>query len=254
MEPALRCIAALWSPSTGIIDTHEFMLACQADMESAGGLLAPCTTFVGARRDGAHWRVRTSGVDGEFELLCTHLVQAAGLQAQHAAARVDGLAAHHVPPALWLKGNYFSLSGIRPPFRHLIYPVPVGGGLGVHLTFDLGGQARFGPDTEVLDPRACENDAPGYAVNPRRADGFYAAIRSYWPDLPDGVLQPAYAGIRPKLMQGGVGLDANDFEISGPSRHGLPGLVQLFGIESPGITASLSLADEAASQLEAASR
>jgi L-2-hydroxyglutarate oxidase LhgO len=249
MEPALRCIAALWSPSTGIIDTHGFMLACQGDMENAGGLLALCTAFVGARRDCHHWCVRTRGEDGEFELMCTHLVNAAGLQAQHVAALIEGLDTHHIPPALWLKGNYFSVSGARPPFQHLIYPVPSGGGLGVHFTLDMGGQARFGPDTEAVDPAALELDAPNYVVDPRRADAFYAAIRSYWPDLPDGVLQPAYAGIRPKLAQGGPRLDANDFEVSGPSHHGRPGLVQLFGIESPGITAALSLAEQVACQL-----
>jgi L-2-hydroxyglutarate oxidase LhgO len=243
MEPALQCLAALWSPSTGIIDTHGFMLACQGDMESAGGMLASCTEFVGAERDGALWRVRTRGDDGEFELLCTHLVNAAGLQAQRVASRIAGLDAKHVPPPLWLKGNYFSVSGVRAPFGRLIYPVPAGGGLGVHLTLDMNGQARFGPDAEVVDPAALQADAPDYTVNPRRADGFYEAIRRYWPGLPDGALQPAYSGIRPKLARGGTGLDANDFEISGPEQHGLPGLVQLFGIESPGITAALFLAE-----------
>nr|ART90392.1 aminobutyraldehyde dehydrogenase [uncultured bacterium] len=165
------------------------------------------------------------------------------------AAGIEQLEARHVPPALWLKGNYFTVAGRRPPFRHLIYPVPSGGGLGVHLTLDMGGQARFGPDTESVDPAAAVHDAPDYRVDPRRADVFYEAIRSYWPALPDGALQPAYSGMRPKLARGGAGLDANDFEISGPERHGLPGLVQLFGIESPGITASLALAEEVARML-----
>lgn len=249
MEPALRCVAALWSPATGIVDIHGFMLACQGDMERAGGVLALCTGFAGARHDGEHWHVRTCGAEGEYELLCTHLVNAAGLQAQRVALRIEGLEQRHVPPALWLKGNYFSVSGMRPPFKSLIYPVPSGGGLGVHYTLDLGGQARFGPDTEVVDPAALAQDKPDYTVDAQRAGVFYAAIRTYWPDLPDGALQPAYSGIRPKLAHSGLGLDANDFEISGPSRHGLPGLVQLFGIESPGITAALSLADEVAGQL-----
>lgn len=243
MEPALRCVGALWSPSTGIVDTHALMLSLQGEAEAQGAALAPCTEFVGAERVGARWRVRTRGSDGEaFEVDCTWLVNAAGLQAQHVAARIEGLDAAHIPPALWLKGSYFSLSGCRAPFSRLIYPVPSGGGLGVHLTLDMGGQARFGPDTEALDPALAAHDQPDYRVDPQRAEGFYAAIRSYWPELPDGALQPAYSGIRPKLAQGGPGLDANDFEISGPPRHGLPGLVQLFGIESPGITASLALA------------
>jgi len=250
LEPELRCLAALWSPATGIIDTHGLMLALQGDAEREGALLSPCTAFVGARRDGDGWRVRTRGADGEFEIACTHLVNAAGLQAQRVAATIEGLDARHVPPALWLKGNYFTVSGRRPPFRHLIYPVPVGGGLGVHLTLDMGGQARFGPDTEAVDPAAAANDAPDYRVDPRRAEVFYEAIRSYWPALPDGALQPAYSGMRPKLARGGPGLDANDFEISGPARHGLPGLVQLFGIESPGITASLALAEQVAATLQ----
>lgn len=248
-EPALQCLAALWSPSTGIVDTHGFMLACQGDAENAGGALALCTEFVGARRDGLHWRVHTRGEDGEFELLCTHLINAAGLQAQQVAARIAGLDARQVPEALWLKGNYFSLVGARAPFSHLIYPVPSGGGLGVHLTLDMGGQARFGPDTEAVDPALQQADTPDYVVDPARAEAFYGSIRRYWPGLPDGALQPAYSGIRPKLARGGPGLDANDFVVSGPAQHGLPGLVQLFGIESPGITAALSLAEHVADQL-----
>lgn len=250
MEPALHCVAALWSPATGIIDTHAFMLSLQGEAEAAGAALAPCTEFVGAERAGPFWRVRTRGADGEaFEVDCTWLVNAAGLQAQRVAGRIAGLAAPHIPPALWLKGNYFALSGCRAPFSRLIYPVPSGGGLGVHLTLDMGGQARFGPDTEPVDPALAAQDRPDYRVDPHRAQGFYAAIRSYWPELPDGALQPAYSGIRPKLAQGGAGLDANDFEISGPAHHGLPGLVQLFGIESPGITASLALAAQVARAL-----
>lgn len=251
MEPALHSVGALWSPATGIIDTHGFMLALQGEAEDAGAALALCTAFVSAERVGPHWRVRTRGSDGDiFELDCTWLVNAAGLQAQRVAAGIEGAEAVHIPPALWLKGNYFSLSGCRAPFSRLIYPVPSGGGLGVHLTLDMGGQARFGPDTEPLDPALAASDRPDYQVDPQRADSFCAAIRSYWPELPDGALQPAYSGIRPKLASGGVGLDANDFEISGPARHGLPGLVQLFGIESPGLTASLALAQRVAQQLQ----
>ncbi|MDP3253548.1 MAG: NAD(P)/FAD-dependent oxidoreductase [Hydrogenophaga sp.] len=252
MEPALRCVGALWSPATGIIDTHAFMLSLQGEAEAEGASLALCTEFVGAERAGPYWRVRTRGSDGdEFEVDCTWLVNAAGLQAQQVASRIVGPDPSHVPAALWLKGNYFSLSGCRAPFSRLIYPVPSGGGLGVHLTLDMGGQARFGPDTEPLDPALATRDQPDYRVDLQRAEGFYAAIRSYWPELPDGALQPAYSGIRPKLAQGGAGLDANDFEISGPTRHGQPGLVQLFGIESPGITASLALAAQVAHALPA---
>ncbi|VWX63757.1 FAD-dependent oxidoreductase [Burkholderiales bacterium 8X] len=258
MEPELDCLAALWSPATGIIDTHAYMLALLGDAEREGAVLSTQTELIAASRtsDGM-WRVVTRGTDvgngdgnaGEFELECKQLVNAAGLQAQHVAARIAGLAPSQIPAALWLKGNYFSVAGKRPPFRHLIYPVPSGGGLGVHLTLDMGGQARFGPDTETLDPALCAADAPDYQVDPQRAASFYAAIRRYWPGLPDGALQPAYSGIRPKLAQGGAALDANDFEISGPARHGLGGLVQLFGIESPGITASLALADRVAEAL-----
>jgi L-2-hydroxyglutarate oxidase LhgO len=251
LEPSLRCVGALWSPATGIIDTHSLMLSLLGEAEAAGASLAPCTEFVGAERAEPYWRVRTRGSDGdEFEVDCTWLVNAAGLQAQRVAARIGGLDAAHIPPALWLKGNYFSLSGCHAPFSRLIYPVPSGGGLGVHLTLDMGGQARFGPDTEAIDPALVAQDQPDYRVDSRRADGFYAAIRTYWPELPDGALQPAYSGIRPKLAQSGLRLDANDFEISGPARHGLPGLVQLFGIESPGITASLALVEQVARVLK----
>jgi len=250
MEPALRCVGALWSPATGIIDTHAFMLSLQGEAESLGAVLVPRTEFMSAERAGSFWRVRTRGIDGdEFEVDCSWLVNAAGLQAHHVARRIAGLDPSYIPAALWLKGNYFSLSSCRAPFSRLIYPVPSGGGLGVHLTLDMGGQARFGPDTEPVDPAMAARDQPDYRVDPARAEGFYAAIRSYWPELPEGSLQPAYSGIRPKLAQGGTRLDANDFEISDPKRHCLPGLVQLFGIESPGITASLALAAEVARAL-----
>ena len=182
-------------------------------------------------------------------MACTHLVNAARLQAQHVASAIDGLDPGCVPPTLWLKGKYYTVAGQRPPFSHLIYPVPHGGGLGVHLTLDLAGEARFGPDTESVDPEMAGADRPDWRVDPTRAAGFYAAIRRYWPSLQDGALQPAYAGIRPKLRRPGHGSDTNDFELSGPRHHGLPGLVQLFGIESPGITASLALADDVAAAL-----
>ena len=247
MEPGLRCVGALLSPATGIIDTHGLMLSYLADAERAGATLVTDTEFVGATREGTGWRVRTRGADGEFELSCEHLVNAAGLYAQRAAEHIDGLAAADIPASVWLKGNYFAVTGKRPPFQRLIYPVPSGGGLGVHLTKDLDGQVRFGPDTEpVPDPAS----TPDYRVNPRRADVFYAEIRRYWPDLADDTLVPAYSGMRTKA---GGGVEGNDFQVRGPQSHGLPGLVNLFGIESPGITASLALADLVASQLAAPS-
>ena len=169
------------------------------------------------------------------------LVNAAGLWAPALASRFEGLAARHVPRAYFAKGNYYALSG-RAPFSRLIYPVPEAAGLGVHLTLDLGGQARFGPDVEWIEP-----DAQGqldYRVDPARADGFYAEIRRYWPGLPDGALQPAYSGVRPKIQAPGE--PARDFWLQGPGEHGLAGLVNLFGIESPGLTAALALADAAA--------
>jgi L-2-hydroxyglutarate oxidase LhgO len=249
LEPELRCLAALHSPDTGIVDTHGLMLALLGDAEHAGAMLSLRTARVDARRDGERWRVRTRGPDGEFELTCDALVNAAGLQAQRVAATIAGVAPDQVPPALWLKGNYFTVQGRQPPFKRLVYPVPSGGGLGVHLTLDLGGQARFGPDTEPVDPAQLRDDAPDYRVDPARAAVFYAEIRRYWPGLPDGALQAAYAGMRPKLAAGGVGLDANDFDVRGPARGGPPGLVQLFGIESPGITASLALAARVAAEL-----
>lgn len=251
LEPALSCVAALWSPSTGIIDTHALMLSFLADAEGEGAMLAPRTEFVHARRVGHRWRVLTQSADGEYELDCVNLVNAAGLQAQRVAARVEGLAADKIPRPIWLKGSYFSLSGCRAPFSRLVYPVPSGGGLGVHLTLDLGGQARFGPDTEAVDPAWAMNDLPDYQVDPKRADRFYDAIRTYWPALPDGALQPAYSGIRPKIDWGVGGLDGNDFVISDSTAHGMHGLVNLFGIESPGITASLSLAARVRSALVA---
>jgi L-2-hydroxyglutarate oxidase LhgO len=243
MEPGLRCVAALLSPSTGIIDTHALMLAYLADAEHAGATLVTDTEFIGATRGGDEWRVRTHGVDGDYEFVCTNLVNAAGLHAQSIARTIEGLAPADIPPALWLKGNYFAVAGRRPPFRHLIYPVPSGGGLGVHLTMDLAGQARFGPDTEAVPT---PYSTPDYRVDPRRADVFYDAIRRYWPELPDDALVPAYSGMRPKA---GGAIESNDFEVRGPGSHGLPGLVNLFGIESPGITASLALAELVASQL-----
>jgi L-2-hydroxyglutarate oxidase LhgO len=229
-EPALHCLAALHSRETGIVDSHSLMLAMQGDIENAGGLLAFDAPLRGATRDAGGWIVSTGGA-APFTLGCDWLVNAAGLQAQQVAATIEPLASQHIPARVLARGCYFALPG-RAPFSRLIYPVPVDGGLGVHLTLDLGGQAKFGPDVEWID-------AVDYTVDPRRADRFYAEIREYWPALPDGALQPAYSGIRPKLS--GPGEPARDFVIDGPEQHGIDGLVNLFGIESPGLTASLAI-------------
>jgi len=232
LEPQLACVGALHSRETGIVDSHGLMLALLGDLESAGGALACASPFDRAERHGAGWIVRTGGA-APFALEADLLVNAAGLQAQQVAARIESLPAEHVPKRHLARGCYFQLTG-RAPFSRLVYPVPVPGGLGVHLTLDLGGQARFGPDVEWID-------AIDYTVDPRRADSFYAEVREYWPQLPDASLAPAYAGIRPKVS--GPGEPAADFVIAGPDAHGVPGLVNLFGIESPGLTACLAIGE-----------
>lgn len=238
LEPALACVAALHSPATGIVDSHALMLALLGDIEDAGGVLALRTPIqVAERRDG-RWQVRFGGETPDV-LTVDAVVNAAGLGAQALARRIDGVAAETVPRQVLAKGSYFGCTG-KPAFSRLIYPAPVEGGLGIHLTLDLAGRMRFGPDVEWVD-------APDYTVDPARAPAFAAAIRRYWPGLPEGRLTPDYAGLRPKLT--GPGEPATDFRIDGPETHGLPGLVQLFGIESPGLTSSLSLAEEVAGRL-----
>ena len=239
LEPNLACTAALLSPETGIVDSHALMLALRGDLEAAGGTVALGTPVEGLSRDGSGWSARFGGRE-PGELSCEAVVNAAGLGAQALAARVEGYPAARVPKRVLAKGSYFSHPG-KAAFRHLIYPAPVEGGLGIHLTLDLGGRMRFGPDVEWLD---ADED---YEVDPGRAEAFVRAIRRYWPGLPDGALEPDYAGIRPKLS--GPGEPARDFLIEGPAEHGLPGLVHLFGIESPGLTASLSLAEDIADRL-----
>jgi len=233
MEPNLSCVGALYSPTTGILDSHGYMLALQGEAEDHGAAIAFNTKIA-------------SGAllpDGRVELVCDGaepcvlrarlLVNCAGLHAQALAARIEGFPAAQIPKWAIAKGNYFQLAGASP-FSRLIYPAPEPGGLGVHITIDLGGQARFGPDVEWIE-------AIDYRVDPARADTFYAAVRRYWPGLKDGALQPAYAGIRPKLV--GPGEPDADFCVLGPADHGVEGIVHMFGIESPGLTASLALAE-----------
>lgn len=230
MEPALRVAGALLSPSTGIVDSHALMLALQGDIEHAGGAVVFHARVQGGQVQRGSILLHVGG-DEPMDLECEVLVNAVGLHAPELARAIDGIPPATIPRAYMCKGNYYSLAG-RAPFSRLIYPVPEKAGLGVHLTLDLGGQARFGPDTQWVETEE-------YDVDIRRADGFYAAIRRYWPALPDGALSPGYAGIRPKIS--GPTEPNADFVVSGPAEHGIGGLVNLFGIESPGLTSSLAI-------------
>jgi L-2-hydroxyglutarate oxidase LhgO len=240
LEPALFCTAALNSPETGIIDAHAYMLALRGDIEDAGGVIAFNTPVVGARRKDGMWHVTFGGSEGgEFEF--DAIVNCAGLSAQSVAKTMEDYPQDRVPKLVLAKGNYFTFTG-KPAFSRLIYPAPVHGGLGVHVTLDLAGRMRFGPDVEWIDREY-------YPVDPKRADVFYERIRTYFPAMPDGALAPDYSGIRPKLT--GPGEPAADFLIDAPAQHSVPGLVQMFGIESPGLTSSLSLAEEVATLISA---
>jgi L-2-hydroxyglutarate oxidase LhgO len=233
LEPALACAGALLSPSTGILDSHAYMLALLGDAQAHGAMLAYGSTVTGGRVDenGIIIDVRS---DGAVTTLAPRLlVNCAGLEAQSIAATIAGLPPETIPPLRYAKGNYFQLLG-RAPFTRLIYPVPEPGGLGVHITIDLGGQAKFGPDVEWVERL-------DYTVDAARGARFYAAIRQYWPGLPDEALVPGYAGIRPKIPANGDG--APDFVIQGKDGHGVEGLINLYGIESPGLTSSLAIAD-----------
>jgi len=238
IEPQLYCVAALHSPSTGIIDSHALMLAYLGDAEAHGAALALKSHLVGgdAASDGIVLHV---GGAESMTVKASVVVNSAGLRAPSVARSIEGYPVELAPRELYAKGNYYSLNR-KNPFQRLIYPVPEPGGLGVHVTLDLAGQARFGPDVEWVERIS-------YDVDPARAARFYAAIRRYWPALPDDSLAPGYAGIRPKTS--GPGEPASDFEIQGPRRHGVAGLVHLFGIESPGLTASLALAKRVLSEL-----
>ncbi|MBI4290665.1 MAG: NAD(P)/FAD-dependent oxidoreductase [Betaproteobacteria bacterium] len=232
MEPELACVAALLSPSTGIIDSHGYMLSLQGDAENRGAVIV-------LRSPVMSGRVTAKGIELDIggpapsRILARSLVNSGGLHAQRVAASIAGVPAARIPPCHYAKGNYYTLAG-RSPFSRLIYPVPEPAGLGVHLTLDLAGQTRFGPDVEWVE-------SIDYRVDPDRAEDFYRAIRTYWPDIKEGSLQPAYSGIRPKIQA--IGGAARDFVIEGPRHHGVDGLVNLFGIESPGLTASLAIAD-----------
>ena len=231
LEPALECVAAVFSPQTGIVDSHQLMLALQGDAERDGVMFAFHSPVEAIEAGNGRFIIKVGG-NAPTTISAACVINSAGLHANALARKIRGLDARHVPPLYLARGNYFSISG-RAPFSRLIYPMPNEAGLGVHLTIDLGGQARFGPDVEWVD-------AINYDVDPQRAESFYAAIRAYWPALPDNALQPAYAGIRPKLS--GPGEPAADFVIQGPAAHGVRGLVNLFGIESPGLTACLAIA------------
>ena len=239
MEPAVSCLAALFSPSTGIVDSHGLMLALQGDIEEAGGVVACRSPVLRGRceRDAIHLEV---GTDELTELAAQLVINSAGLQAQQLSRRIEGIPPGSIPATVYAKGSYYVLQG-KAPFQHLIYPVPITGGLGVHLTLDLAGQARFGPDVEWVE----ELD---YSVDPARAESFYGVIRRYWPGLPEGALRPGYAGIRPKLS--GPDAAAADFLIQGPEAHGVRGLHNLYGIESPGLTSCLAIAERVAGTIQ----
>ncbi|MCC7052654.1 MAG: NAD(P)/FAD-dependent oxidoreductase [Gemmatimonadaceae bacterium] len=233
LEPALTCHAALWSPETAIVDTHALMAALRRDAELGGAAIVLRTALSSAQRIGDAWRVTTTEADG-FRIDARWIINCAGLDAQAVARRLDGFPGTHIPPLHVAKGNYFALDG-AVPFAHLVYPVPFDGGLGIHLTLDMAGQARFGPDVEWLPDGAPRT----LTVDPARATAFTREVQRYWPGLPDDALRPAYAGFRAKLSARGA--PAADFRIDGPRSHGVRGVVHCFGIESPGLTASLAI-------------
>ena len=244
MEPALRCSGALYSPSSGILDSHAFMLSLQGDAEQANASFAFRSSVVAGRAGPTSVTLTVQDTsNSSIQLNARIVINCAGLFAPQVARSILGLPAASIPRELYAKGNYFSLTGAAP-FQHLVYPVPEPGGLGVHFTLDMGGQAKFGPDVEWVDKI-------DFHVDDKRADRFFSEIRKYWPELPDGALQAAYAGVRPKLWVGD-GHDGQfcDFVISAPSNHGVPGLYNLFGIESPGLTAALAIGELLAKKIQ----
>ena len=232
-EPDLRCITALWSPSTGVADSHSYMLGLQGDAESHGAMLAFFAPVESAELQDDGICLNIGGND-PMQLKAKTVINAAGLHTQKLTHGFKGFPKEKIPVWHYCKGNYYSLSGCKAPFTSLIYPAPEEAGLGVHLTLDLAGQARFGPDVEWINEI-------NYDVDPKRSDSFYAAVRKYWPDLPDNSLQPGYSGIRPKIQAPGE--PATDYVIQGPHDHGIDGLINLYAIESPGMTSSLAIGD-----------
>jgi L-2-hydroxyglutarate oxidase LhgO len=232
-EPQIKCVSALWSPSTGVIDSHRYMLALQADLENSGGVVVFNTTVTAGSTTSGVLELELQSGDSAFKVAATTVINCAGLGSDGLAHAIDGIRLETLPTYSYAKGNYFSYIG-KSPFNALIYPVPNEYGLGVHVTHDIGGNLRFGPDVEWVD----ELD---YEVDPQRGETFYEAVRSFWPELPDNSLLPAYSGIRPKIS--GKGSAAADFVIQDERAHGVAGLINLFGIESPGLTSSLALAD-----------
>ena len=239
MEPALRGVAGVFSPSTGIIDSHALMLSLQGDAENAGAIIVYKSPVLSGRVSAHGIELKVGGAE-PLSILCQSIVNSAGLSAPDVARSISGLSAECIPPAYYAKAHYYTLSG-RSPFNHLVYPVAHTAFLGVHVTLDLGGQARFGPDLDWVH-------GIDYSFDPSREPLFYEAIRRYWPDLQDGQLQPGYTGIRPKIS--GPKEAAADFRIDGPAEHGVAGLVNLFGIESPGLTSCLAIARHVASKLD----
>ena len=239
LEPELSCVAALLSPSTGIVDSHGLMTALLGEAETRGAVLAVNAPVAGGRIGNDGIELAVAGPHA-MRLKARTVVNAAGLGANAVARGLAGFPPARVPGLHYAKGSYFTLAGVAPPFTRLVYPMPVDAWLGIHVTVDLGGQVRFGPDIEFVD-------GLDFDVDPRRAAPFYRAVRSYWPALPDGALQAGYAGIRPRLVPQGV--PAPDLFVEGPETHGIAGLVNLFGIESPGLTACLAIADHVAALL-----
>ena len=246
IEPELRCVAALSSPTTGLMDSHGYMLALQGDLENAGGMVALDTRVLDMKATANGLVVRSVTSSGEeLEVLARAVVNSAALHACELARKTQGLEAKHIPTEHFAKGSYFSLTG-KAPFSRLIYPTPGAASLGTHYTLDLGGQGKFGPDIEWLDVESAEGI--DYAVDAARSSSFYESVRQYWPGLADGALQPSYSGVRPKIH--GPGQSQPDFCIQGPEVHAVKGLVNLFGIESPGLTSGMSIAESVRDILE----
>jgi L-2-hydroxyglutarate oxidase LhgO len=253
MEPELRCHAALFSASTAVMDSHLYMAALEADVMENGVDFVYGSSFVSATHDRTSvkplFHVNLESSSGTSETItCSSIINCSGLYAPIVARAIHtGISSHDdaIPPAYYCKGNYFKMEAVKNPFERLIYPLPEAHGLGVHLTIDVGGNARFGPDVEWIE----KLDSSSFVVNPKRADSFYAAIRTYWPGLPDKCLVPDYAGIRPKL--GPAHVPAFDFILLDPSHHKVPGLVHCLGIESPGLTSSWAIANHVAKLVNA---